>query len=109
MGSMHFFTAMPQATGQVSRSYFHKLLNFNDVTDIYRRQNRSRGDKLRRSLSRCWTNPAASKSQMKIKLSHQSVHKEGTTTTATTTMHWAILDADRAADLELLSNANSRS
>lgn len=96
---MHFFTAMPQATGQVSRSYFHKLLNFNDVTDIYRRQNRSRGDKLRRSLSRCWTNPGASKSQMKIKLSHQSVHKEGTTTT--------ILDADRAADLELLSNANS--
>lgn len=43
---------------------------------------------------------------MKIKLSHQSVHKEGTTTT-TTTMHWAIPDADRAADLELLSNANS--
>lgn len=104
MGSMHFFTAMPQATGQVSRSYFHKLLNFNDVTDIYRRQNRSRGDKLRRSLSRCWTNPAASKSQMKIKLSHQSVHKEGTTTIP---MNWAILDADRAADLELLSNANS--
>lgn len=44
---------------------------------------------------------------MKIKLSHQSVHKEGTTGTTTTTMHWAILDADRAADLELLSNANS--
>lgn len=56
------------------------------------------------SLSRCWTNPAASKSQMKIKLSHQSVHKEGTTTT---TLDRAILDADRAADLELLSNANS--
>lgn len=35
-------------------------------------------------LSWFWTNPAASKSQMKIKLSHQSVHKEGTT--ATTTM-----------------------
>lgn len=27
----------------------HKLLNFNDATDSYRRQNRSRGDKLRRS------------------------------------------------------------
>lgn len=55
----------------------HKLLNFNDVTDSYRRQNRSRGDKLRRRLlaiSR-WTNPCLRKSQMKIKLSHQSVHK----------------------------------
>lgn len=76
MGSMHFFTAMPQATGQVSRSYFHKLLNFNDVTDIYHRQNRSRGDKLRRSLSRCWTNPAASKSQMKIKVSTKRAQQQ---------------------------------
>lgn len=69
------------------RLSLHKLLNFNDATDSYRRQNRSRGDKLRRSLrarslaiSR-WTNPCLSKSQMKIKLSHQSVHKKGTTTT----------------------------